>query len=215
MIYEKETLLKTVFIIIKSIIILLFYLYFDKKNNVKRKSIEYIAIFFLCDFYVLFNVVKELKSKDSTSSRSLIIILTILLITNFATDSIINLYNKSNDTSFLTTEIASKYYDRKGLEYSSLEDVVYYTYDGAEFKCDFEHSEYVCIVNTPENKYDTRYDSLLTYVDKDGWIVFTKNILDFDKSKGDFGFYDEEAKEYYASINAVRWNENGTVYWDY
>lgn len=215
MFFEKEILLKIVLIFIKSIIILLFYLYFDKKNNIKRKPVEYIAIFVLCDFYVLFKVVKELKSKDSTSSKTLIAILTILLITNFAANSIMNLYNKSNDTSFSATEMTSTYYDRKGVEYSSLEDVVYYTCDGAEFKYDSKHSEYVCIVNTQENKYDSRYDSLFTYVDKDGWIVFSEHILDFDKSKGDFGFYDKDTKEYYANVNAIRWNENGTVYWDY
>ncbi len=215
MFFEKRILLIIALIFIKSIIILLFYLYFDKKNNTKRKPVEYVEIFVFCDFYVLFKVVKELKSKDSTSSKTLIFILTILLITNFATNSIINLYNKSNDTYFPAAEIETKYYDRKGVEYSSLEDVVYYTFDGAEFKYDSECSEYVCIVNTKENKYDSKYDSLFTYVDKNGWIVFSENILDFDKSKGDFGFYDEETQKYYANIDAIRWNENGTVYWDY
>ena len=85
----------------------------------------------------------------------------------------------------------------------------------AEFKYDAKKSEYVCIVNTKENKYNPRYDSLFTYIDKNGWIVFSDNILDFDKSKGDFGFYDKNTDEYYADIHAIRWNKNGTVYWDY
>lgn len=212
---EKIFLLKTALVFIKSIIIVLFYFCFDKKSNRKRKPVEYIAIFIFCDFYVLFEVVKELKSKNSTSTKTLIAILTILLITNFTTSSIISLYNKLDNTSVSNTEIASKYYDRKGIDYSSLEDVVYYTCDGAEFKYDSKHSEYVCIVNTSENKYDLRYDSLFAYVDNDGWIVFSESILDFDKSKGDYGFYDEKTKKYYANVNAIRWNENGTVYWDY
>lgn len=215
MFFGKNMILSIVLVFIKSIIILLLYMYFDKKCNKKRKHSEYVMIFILCDIYVLYNVVKELKSKDNTSSRALIVILTALLITNFSTNFVVSMYNKSDNASYSATETQTKYYDRKGVEYSSLEDVVYYTCDGAEFKHDFKNSEYVCIINTNENKYDSRYDSLFTYVDENGWIVFSENILDYDKSKGDYGFYDEKAQKYYANIDAIRWNKNGTIYWDY
>lgn len=215
MFFEKEIILSIVLAFIKSIVILLLYMYFDKKCNKKRKFVEYVVIFILGDIYVLYNVIKELKSKGSTSSRIIIVILTASLITNVTSNFVVTMYNKLNNPSYLAAETESKYYDRKGIEYSSLEDVIYYTCDGAEFKYDFKNSEYVCIINTNENKYASKYDCLFTYVDEDGWIVFSENILDFDKSKGDYGFYDVKSGKYYANINAIRWNENGTTYWDY
>ena len=48
---EKEVLIKIIFIFVKSIIILSLYLHFDKRNNIKRKTIEYLAIFIFCDLY--------------------------------------------------------------------------------------------------------------------------------------------------------------------
>ena len=104
-----------------------------------------------------------------------------MLIANSAAGSINAIYNKLSDINSSSNETVSKYYDRKGIEYNELEDVVYYTEDGAEFKYDAKKSEYICIVNTKENKYNPRYDSLFTYIDKNGWIVFSDNILDFDK----------------------------------
>ena len=165
------------------------YLHFDKRNNIKRKTIEYLSIFIFCDLYVVIDVIKELKSKSRSTQKALIIVLTVLLIANSAAGSVNAIYNKLSDINSSSTETVSKYYDRKGIEYNELEDVVYYTEDGAEFKYDAKKSEYVCIVNTKENKYNPRYDSLFTYIDKNGWIVFSDNILDFDKSKGDFGFF--------------------------
>lgn len=215
MLSEKEILIKMIFIFVKSIVILLLYLHFDKRNNIKRKTIEYLAIFIFCDLYVVIDVIKELKSKSHTTQKALIVVLTVLLIANSAAGSVNIIYNKLSDTHSSSTETVSKYYDRKGIEYNELENVVYYTEDGAEFKYDAKQFEYVCIVNTKENKYNSRYDSLFTYIDKNGWIVFSDNILDFDKSKGDFGFYDKNTDEYYADIHAIRWNKDGTVYWDY
>ena len=31
----------------------------------------------------------------------------------------------------------------------------------------------------------------------------------------DIAFYDKNTDEYYADIHAIRWNKDGTVYWDY
>lgn len=130
---EKETLIKMIFIFVKSIVILSLYLHFDKRNNIKRKTIEYLAIFIFCDLYVVIDVIKELKSKSRTTQKALIVVLTVLLIANSAAGSVNIIYNKLSDTHSSSTETVSKYYDRKGIEYTELENVVYYTEDGAEF----------------------------------------------------------------------------------
>lgn len=127
---EKEVLIKIIFIFVKSIIILSLYLHFDKRNNIKRKTIEYLSIFIFCDLYVVIDVIKELKSKSRTTQKALIIVLTVLLIANSAAGSVNAIYNKLSDINSSSTKTVSKYYDRKGIEYNELEDVVYYTEDG-------------------------------------------------------------------------------------
>ena len=211
----KSNLIKYAFILVKSVIVLLCYLYLDKKHNTKRTVAEYIGIFVFCDLYVIYDVIKKLKSKSVTSSKNLIIILTILLIFNFLSNSFISFYNRFNDVLTTGSKTETVYYDRYGIEYSSLEDVVYYTFDGAEFKYDPDRAKYDCIVDTPDNKYDSSYDDFFVYIDKDGWIVFTDSLLEYSDGNGDYGFYDEDSQNYYGNIRAIRWNENGTVYWDY
>lgn len=60
---DKSYLISIILTIIKSVIILLTYIYFDKKQGKKRSSIEYVAIFIFCDFYVIYNVIKKFRSK--------------------------------------------------------------------------------------------------------------------------------------------------------
>ena len=69
---EKEVLIKIIFIFVKSIIILSLYLHFDKRNNIKRRIIEYLAIFIFCDLYVIIDVIKELKSKAAPRKKHLL-----------------------------------------------------------------------------------------------------------------------------------------------
>lgn len=95
---EKEILIKMIFIFVKSIIILSLYLHFDKRNNIKRKTIEYLAIFIFCDLYVVIDVIKELKSKSHTTQKALIVVLTVLLIANSAAGFVNIIYNKLSDT---------------------------------------------------------------------------------------------------------------------
>lgn len=201
--------------LVKGVIILFTYIYFDKKQGKKRSGTEYVAIFIFCDFYVIYDVIKKLKSKSITASKSLIVILTILLIFNFISNSFISLYSSFTDISTTDNKTEATYFDRYGIEYSSLEDVIYYTFDGAEFQYDSDGLKYDCIVNTPDNKYDSSYDDFFVYIDKDGWIVFTDSLLEYSNGNGDYGYYDEKSKNYYGNIRAVRWNEDGTVHWDY
>lgn len=212
---NKSYLISIILTIIKSVIILLTYIYFDKKQGKKRSSIEYVAIFIFCDFYVIYNVIKKFRSKNVSALRSLIIILTILLVFNFISNSFFSFYSSFTNISATENKTETTYFDRYGIEYSSLEDVIYYTYDGAEFKYDSDGLKYDCIVNTPDNKYDSSYDDFFVYIDKNGWIVFTDSLLEFSNGNGDYGYYDEESKNYYGNIRAIRWNEDGTVYWDY
>ena len=90
---EKEALIKMIFIFVKSIIILSHYLHFDKRNNIKRKTIEYLAIFIFCDLYVVIDVIKELKAKSHTTQKALIVVLMVLLIANSAAGSVNIIYN--------------------------------------------------------------------------------------------------------------------------
>lgn len=195
---EKEVLIKIIFIFVKSIIILSLYLHFDKRNNIKRRIIEYLAIFIFCDLYVIIDVIKELKSKSRTTHKALIIVLTVLLIANSVVGSVNTIYNKLSDVNSSSIETISKYYDRKGIEYTELENVVYYTEDGAEFKYNASKSEYVCIVNTKENKYNSRYDSLFTYIDKNGWIVFSDNLVNYKER-----FFFESVKISFSNTNIL------------
>lgn len=93
---SSNSLIKYVFIIVKSVIVLVCYIYFDKKNNIKRNGQEYAAIFIFCDFYVIYDVIKKLKSKSVTASKSLIVILTVLLIINYISNSFMSFYSSFN-----------------------------------------------------------------------------------------------------------------------
>lgn len=93
---QKDFLIKIAVILVKSAVVLFCYIFLDKKNNTKRTVQEYIGIFIFCDLYVIYDVIKKLKSKSVTPSKTLIVILTALLIINFISNSFMSFYNSFN-----------------------------------------------------------------------------------------------------------------------
>lgn len=106
---EKSFIVKTAFVLVKSLIVLLCYIYLDKKHNAKRTALEYVVIFVFCDLYVIYDVIKNLKAKSVTTSKSLIIILTILLIFNFVSNSFMSFYSSFTDISTTDNKTQTTY----------------------------------------------------------------------------------------------------------
>lgn len=93
---QKDFLIKIAVILVKSAAVLFCYVFLDKKSNTKRTVQEYIGIFIFCDLYVIYDVIRKLKSKSVTSSKNLIVILTVLLILNFLSNSFMSFYSSFN-----------------------------------------------------------------------------------------------------------------------
>lgn len=214
-------------VLIKSILICLTYYITDKKNSVNRSVSQYTLIFLFGDLYILFDAYKQLKSKEKTISKAIVVVLCVSIISTFIINSAKQFYNSYNSVfnsnvsnsetqnDDFDDEIQIEYYDRYGNLYNSPEEVIYYTYDGAEFKYDIEEGYFNCIKNT-NNLYPNKCSDSTTYVDENGWIVLYDKALPYSEDgHGDFCYYDEENSKYYASVFCVEWKKSGTMYFNY
>ena len=215
---KYKLIISLILLLLKSATILIYYVITDKSNSINRSKMEYILIFVCSDLFVLYDIILSFRSKSKSKQSTLIVVLCIILLFSFVSKIAISL---TDALMIIPTSQGSEnqeivaFYDRFGNKYSSQEQIIFYTFDNAEFcyvDCD---DEFVCVKNNSMNNYLSSYSAISTYIDMDGYLVFCDEILSFDNSKGDFGFFDKTNNKYYGSARDVFWSSNGSMYFVY
>lgn len=208
-----EYIIRIALVVISSTIITFTYYFTDKKKNNKRKLSSYELIFLFGIWYVIYDFVKKLAKKSEKINKTSIAIIAISLITfsvfNVAIPKLV--FPETSKISF-----SQKYYDKNGISYNKLEEVIYYTKDDCQYRFDEENLTFVCEYKTKDSNYNDSYKVGYAYVDKDGYLILTDYIFEFDEelfdSKSIFYNYDSQTNEYYMDAEFARWNEIGELY---
>lgn len=213
----KYFLFSAFVILISHLFLVAFYVYADRKNDIKRSKGFYLWILVLGFLWVILDSIKTAKSKSLSKTKVCIYALVLCMVLSYVTTVASNVYKNYNmfsNTDSAITEI-DKYYDRYGIEYDTVEEVVYYTEDSAEFKYNMEEDSFYLISQSAKHQFNDYYSNFFMYIDEDGWLVILDEPLEFQTGNGDFGYYNESTDEYFASAEAARWKENGRMFFDY
>lgn len=214
---RNMVIFKLIVIFFKSLFICLLYVIFDKKYNKQRKLLDYIFIFVFSDVYVIIDAIKSIKEKKIKFPKSLAIIMLIMYVFTLCSSAVSleyqnKYYSDYIDKSKIIQEQEDKiYYDKYGKSYSSLNEVIYYTQDGAEFIHDDEKEAFV-LVRDENNKYQKYYHDFQRYIDEEGWLFLTEEMYDELDNHGGYCYYDAKLNKYYGDGKFARWDENGEIY---
>lgn len=208
-----EYIVRIVLVVISSTIITMTYYFTDKKKNDKRKLSSYELIFLFGIWYVIFDFIKKVTKKSEKINKTSVVIIGISLITfsvfNIAIPNIA--FPETSKISF-----TQKYYDKNGISYNKLEEVIYYTKDGCQYRFDEDNLTFVCEYKTEDSNYNDSYKVGYAYVDKDGYLILTDYIFEFDEKLFDsnegFFNYDFATNKYYMDAEFARWNKEGQLH---
>ncbi|MBR3149766.1 MAG: hypothetical protein IKF64_06310 [Eubacterium sp.] len=213
--FEKNYIFGIIVFFAINIVLTLYYWISDTKNKNKRAVSFYFFVLVFGTLSVIIESINSIKSKNLVKQKISIYALVLCLVLTAVSSYAKSVYNNYVvfEQNVVTEESVKKYYDRQGVEYNSLNDVLYYTEDGGEFKYDNKEDTFVVVSQT--NSYVKSVENKFPYIDKNGWLVFCDDYLEFNKGNGDFGYFDKTKNEYYASAECARWKDNGEMYFDY
>lgn len=189
--------------------------FYNKSRGVKEEKSVYVYTVLFGYIYIIIYFMKEKRKgvdiiqAEQTKKQKRCRIISIVLLAVCIIFSVSSLGKAFNKTyrSITTYEC----YDKYGNEYSSLDDMIYYTFDDCRFVYDIEMYSYIQYDNSINTIYEQEYE--YGYIDKDDNIVFFEeplnlnNQIDIDEP---FCFYDSD-EEYYASAKMIYWDESGKV----
>lgn len=199
-------------------------LYFYNKCRGKKECKRvYICTFFFGIIAIIALALKKQKNSDNDDKISvrkmngkyrIISIVLFLLYLILLVSGNVFLHN-FKEKHIINESIVSEnleFYDKYGNKYASYNDVIFYTYDGCRFVIDDKSN---CMLRiSSDTDYDEEYSLIISYIDCNGNLTFTTEILKVDEQKSEncelMCLYDAR-NNYYAMASSVGWNSDGEM----